>query len=128
MIVRKATQATRWLASLARFCWMQVRLGRGPQSRGAAQPAEDVRQTGVTGNTIFFAQPTAQVPEMMQLPPDEGDLVDSMNILFTRSTQKLDDAEWAQVNRAEYLEMVKLRQKECASFKDVKVDDARAER
>ena len=48
---------------------------------------------------------------MMQLPPDEGDLVDSLNILFTRSTQKLDDAEWAQVNRAEYLELVQLRKK-----------------
>ena len=63
----------------------------------------------------------------MQLPPDEGNLADSMNILFTRSTQKLDDAEWAQVSRTEYLEMVKLRQKTCASFKDVKVDDARAQ-
>ena len=65
---------------------------------------------------------------MMQLPPDEGDLVDSLNILFTRSTQKLDDAEWAQVNRAEYLELVQLRKKECASFEHVKIDNERAER
>ena len=95
-----ATQGTRWLASLGRFCWKQVRLGRGPKASGAAQPADDSRQTGVTGNTIFFAQPTAQVPDMMTLPPAEGDLIESFNILFTRSTYKLDDAEWAQVNRA----------------------------
>ena len=61
MLVRNTTEATRWLSSLGRFCWKQVRLGRGPQSKGAAQPGEDNRQTGVTGNTIFFAQPTAQV-------------------------------------------------------------------
>ena len=91
-----------------------MRLGRGPQSRGAAHPGEDNRQTGVAGNTIFFAQPTAQVPDMMQLPPEEGDLVDSVNILFTRSTQQLDDAEWAQVNRAEYLELIQLRKKRSA--------------
>ena len=64
LIVRNASRATHWLASLGRFCWKQVRLGRGPPSSGAAQPADDVRQTGVSGNTIFFAQPTAEVPSM----------------------------------------------------------------
>ena len=101
MIVRKATQATRWLASLARFCWKQVRLGSGPQSRGAAQPAEDVRQTGVTGNTIFFAQPSASIPSMEVLPSEDG-LLNFLNILFTRSTYNLSDAQWAQVPRAQY--------------------------
>ena len=129
LLVRYATRATHWLASRARFCWKQVRLGRGPPSRGAAQPAdaEDVRQTGVTGNTIFFAQPTAQVPRLT-MPPDEGDFLESLNIMFTKNTQHLDDADWAQVNRAEYLEILKLRKRECASYKDVVVDDAKAER
>ena len=61
LLVRNASLATHWLSSLGRFCWKQVRLGRGPSSSGSAQPAEDVRQTGVSGNTIFFAQPTAEV-------------------------------------------------------------------
>jgi hypothetical protein len=127
LLVRNATRATHWLSCLGRFCWKQVRLGRGPPSSGAAQPAEDVRQTGVTGNTIFFAQPTAEVPSMT-LPPDEDALLDSLNILFTKSTQHLDDAEWAQVNRAEYLEIINLRKRECASFSHAVVDDAKAER
>ena len=78
--------ATHWLSSLGRFCWKQVRLGRAPSSTGAAQPAEDVRQTGVSGNTIFFAQPTAEVPRMT-MPPDEGDFLNSLNVLFTKNTQ-----------------------------------------
>ena len=127
LLVRNASRATHWLSSLGRFCWKQVRLGRGPSSSGAAQPAGDVRQTGVNGNTIFFAQPTAEVPRMT-MPPDEGDFLNSLNVLFTKNTQSLDDAEWAQVNRAEYLQIAKLRKQECASFKDVVVDDAKAER
>ena len=107
-LVRNASRATHWLSSLGRFCWKQVRLGRGPSSSGAAQPAGDVRQTGVSGNTIFFAQPTAEVPRMT-MPPDEGDFLNSLNVLFTKNTQRLDDAEWAQVNRAEYLQIATLR-------------------
>ena len=64
----------------------------------------------------------------MTMPPDEGDFLNSLNVLFTKNTQRLDDAEWAQVNRAEYLQIAKLRKQECASFKDVVVDDAKAER
>ena len=64
----------------------------------------------------------------MTLPPDEGDFLNSLNVLFTKNTQRLDDAEWAQVNRAEYLQIAKLRKQECASFKDVVVDEAKAER
>ena len=66
LLVRNASRATHMLSSLGRFCWKQVRLGRGPSSSGAAQPAEDVRQTGVNGNTIFFAQPTAEGPRIQQ--------------------------------------------------------------
>ena len=127
LLVRNASRATHWLSSLGRFCWKQVRLGRGLSSSGAAQPAEDVRQTGVNGNTIFFAQPTAEVPRLT-MPPDEGDFLNSLNVLFTKNTQRLEDAEWAQLNRAEYLQIVKRRKQECASFKDVVVDDAKAER
>ena len=57
-------------------------------------------------------------------PPDEDEFLNSLNILFTKSTEKLENAEWAQVNRDEYLEIVKLRKKECASFQHVVVDDA----
>eukprot|EP00959_Pyramimonas_sp_CCMP1952_P428926 8983583-Pyramimonas_sp.AAC.1 len=50
--VRGASKATKMLAPIGRRCWKQVRLGEG---------APDVRQKGVTGNTILFAQPTADI-------------------------------------------------------------------
>ena len=88
--VREASKATKMLASLGRCCWKQVRLGKG---------APDVQQKGISGNTIFFAQPTADIPSMEQ-PPLVNALVDYMSIIFTRSLQTLQNAWWATVKRA----------------------------
>jgi len=52
--VRNASTATKALAALGRCCWKQVRLGR------REDPA--VQETGLTANSIFLAQPTADVP------------------------------------------------------------------
>ena len=57
--VREASQATHMLASAGRCCWKQLRLGR------PGDPT--VQEKALTGNTIFFAQPTANVPSM-ELP------------------------------------------------------------
>ena len=65
-----------------------MRLGKG---------APDVQQKGITGNTILFAQPTADVASM-ELPPAPDALVDSLNIAFSRSTRDLRKAEWATIN------------------------------
>ena len=43
-----ASEATKTLASLGRYCMKQVCFGRG-------EP--DMQQKGIAGNTIFFAQP-----------------------------------------------------------------------
>ena len=90
--VRAASRALKMLASIGRCCWKQIRLGKG---------APDVQQKGIVGNTIFFAQPTADIPSM-DLPPPVNALVDSISIIFTRSLQCLKNAWWATVNRAEY--------------------------
>ena len=82
--VREASKATKMLASLGRCCWKQVRLGKG---------IPDVQQKGISGNTIFFAQPTAAIPSMEHSPPVNA-LVDYMSIIFTRSTQTLQNAWW----------------------------------
>ena len=82
--VRNASKATKMLASIGRCCWRQVRLGKG---------APDVQQKGITGNTILFAQPTADIASM-ELPPAPDALVDSLNIAFSRSTTDLRKAEW----------------------------------
>ena len=100
--VRAASKATKMLASIGRCCWKQVRLGKG---------APDVQQKGISGNTILFAQPTADIPSM-ELPPAPDALVDSLNIAFARSTQDLSQAYyanyWATVKRTEYMRIVRL--------------------
>ena len=114
--VRETTEATRTLLSLGRPCWKQVRLGKGKP---------DVQQTGVRGNTIFFAQPTADVPSM-ELPPPTDALIDSFNIIVTRTVQDLRYATWAVVKREEYLTIARRRQKECPVFAHAIVQEEEA--
>ena len=95
--VREASLATKMLASLGRCCWEQVRLGRH------SDPA--VQEKALTGNTIFFAQPTADVPSM-ELPPPADALVDSLNVIFTRSLHDLSKAEWASVDREQHMRII----------------------
>ena len=74
----------------------------------------------MTGNTIFLAQPTADLPSM-ELPPPPDALVDSVNIIFARSRHDLSKAEWAQVDRQEYMRIIKERQQQCPAFSHVQV-------
>ena len=110
--VREASLATKMLASLGRCCWKQVRLGR----RG--DPA--VQEKALTGNTIFFAQPTADLPSM-ELPPPADALVDSFNVIFTRSLDDLRKAEWANVDRDQYMRIITERHLQCPAFSHVQV-------
>ena len=102
------------LASLGRCCWKQVRLGRASE--------ETQQQKGLIGNTIFFAQPTAEVPSM-ELPPAPDGLVDTVNIILTRSVDDLRHAEWATVKRSEYMRIVRERKAQCPVFSEVKLAD-----
>ena len=108
--VREASQATKMLASLGRCCWKQIRLGR------QGDPA--VQEQALTGNTIFFAQPTADVPSM-ELPPPLDALVDSLNVIYTRNMHDLSKAEWAVVNREQYMRLVRERKQCCPVFSNV---------
>ena len=110
--VREASTATKVLASLGRCCWKQVRLGR--------REDPGVQETGLTANSIFLAQPTADVPSM-EMPPPPDALVDSFNVVFTRSLDELSKAEWARVNRQEYMRIVTERQFQCPAFSNITV-------
>ena len=109
--VRAGSKATKMLASIGRCCWKQVRLGKG---------APDVQQKGINGNTILFAQPTANI-SFMELPPPTDALVDTMNIAFARNTHDLSRAYWATVKRSEYMQIVQERKQQCATFAEVSV-------
>ena len=111
--VRGASKATKMLASLGRCCWKQVRLGKG---------APDAQQKGIAGNTILFAQPTTDIPSM-ELPPAPDALVDSLNIVFSGAHHNLGKAYWATVSRAEYMQIVRERKQQCATFSQVSVRD-----
>ena len=110
--VREASLATKMLASLGRCCWKQVRLGRH------SDPA--VQEKALTGNTIFFAQPTADVPSM-EMPPPPDAFVDSLNVIFTRSLHDLSKAEWASVDREQYMRIIQERKLQCPAFSNVQV-------
>ena len=84
----------------------------------AGDPA--VQEKALAGNTIFFAQPTADVPSM-ELPPPPDALVDSLNVIFARNLHDLSKAEWAIVNRDEYLKIVRERKQHCPVFADVSI-------
>ena len=112
--MREASTATKEVASLGRCCWRQVRLGR----RG--DPA--VQEIGLTANSIFLAQPTADIATM-ELPPPPDALVDSFNVVFTRSLDDLSQAEWARVNRQAYMQIVTERQLQCPAFSHAKALD-----
>ena len=79
-----------------------------------------VQEKALAGNTIFFAQPTADVPSM-ELPPPPDALVDSLNVIFVRNLDDLSKAEWAIVNRDEYLKIVRERKQHCPVFADVSI-------
>ena len=97
---------------MGRACWKQVRLGR--------REDPGVQETGLTANSIFLAQPTADVPTM-EMPPPPDALVDSFNVVFTRSLDDLSKAEWARVNRQEYMRIVTERKLQCPAFSNIKV-------
>ena len=100
------------LASLGRCCWKQVRLGRH------SNPS--VQEDALTGNTIFFAQPTAGAPSM-ELPPPPDAFVDSLSAIFTRSLHDLSKAEWASVDREQYMRIIEDRKLQCPAFSNVQV-------
>ncbi|MCP4965331.1 MAG: hypothetical protein GY926_08845, partial [bacterium] len=114
--VREASPATKMLASLGRCCYKQIRLGR------QGDPA--LQEKALTGNTIFFAQPTADVPSL-ELPPSLDALVDSLCVIYTRSLHDLSRAEWATVNRTEYMKIVRERRLQCPVFSNVVICDER---
>ena len=101
--VRNASKATHMLSSLARCCHRQIRLGKG---------SPDVQQKGISGNSIFFAQPTAKIPSM-ELPLPDDALVDSLIVSYTHNIHGVPNAEWALANREECMRIVRAQTQCC---------------
>ena len=57
----------------------------------------------------------------MELPPSPDALVDSLNVIFARNLNDRSKAEWAIVNRDEYLKIARERKQHCPVFADVSI-------
>ena len=57
----------------------------------------------------------------MELPPPTDAFVDSLNAIFTRSLHDLSKAEWATVDRKDYMRIIEERKLQCPAFSNVQV-------
>ena len=62
----------------------------------------------------------------LELPPPLDALVDSLNIIFTRSLHDLSKAEWATVKREDYMRIVRERKQQCPAFANVVIREDEA--
>ncbi len=68
----------------------------------------------------------ADVLPSVQLLFCQDALVDSLNVIFTRSLHDLSKAEWAIVNREEYMRIVRERKAQCPVFSEVEICEQEA--
>ena len=108
-LFKEATLASRMLASSARLIMRQLFLGRG---------AQDEVHKGMTGNTMFIAQPS---PSYEQVLPNMSMLTEGMVILFCNSIDDVTRAQMLVVNREQYRGMVQHRQKVCPVFANTRI-------
>ena len=115
--VRDASKATTRLAAVGRARMTQTRLGcrRDPAAQEAA----------LAGNTILFAQPTADVPSM-GLPPPTVTLVDSSTVIFAHTIHDLSKAEWALVDREVFMRIARGRTECCPCFAGASISEGLA--
>ena len=111
-LFREASLATRILASSARLIMRQLFLGRGP---------DDEVHKGMSGNPMLIAQPS---PTYDQVLPNLSALNDRMVVIFCRSLDDVSKAPMLFVNREQYREMVRHRQKVCPTFAKSTIDEA----
>ena len=107
------TLGARLLLSKGRPCWRKLILGRG---------AEEDLQKGISGNTILLAQARPQAQDIC--PPRTEDVQESLVVLFAKSINDVRGAQALMVDKAKYLECLRLRKRVCAEFADVLVDEA----
>ena len=113
--------AARMLLGQARVLYRKVVLNK-KHGRDAVEV-----QHGLQGNTTFIAQPkTSAIVKV--LPPPMEDIGDQLQVIFSTCRQDVAKAKPLQVPRSLYLECARLRQERCPLFRDVEIDEVRAER
>ena len=112
------SRAMQWMLSLGRPCIQQIRVGSGDP---------DFKEKANIGNTIFLAQPSAELSGMV-MPPHPEFLMDVVTIAFAKDATHLENAYWAQVRREDYLKCINLRKQVNPVFQaNVKVDESLAQ-
>ena len=96
--------------------WRKLILGKG----AAAE-----QESGISGNSILLAQAR---PDHLaaSLPPLAEQLQDTFVVLFARSIDDVSKAKMLVVNRKHYIELVRTRQRVCAAYADIPLDEERA--
>ena len=57
----------------------------------------------------------------MELLPAHDALVETLNVVFSGAAHNLSKAHWATVKRAEYMQIVRERKQQCATFSEVSI-------
>ena len=78
-------------------------------------------QKGTTGNHLIISQPS---PTYDQVLPNIANVSEGLVVLFCKSVDDVTKAEMLVVNREDYREMVRHRQKVCPTFANTKIDEA----
>ena len=116
----RSLPATKMLLGQGRVLYRKVVL-----NKKHGREAVDL-QHGLQGNTTFVAQPkTSEIQKV--LPPPMDVVGETLQVIFSVSRQDVAKAAPLQVPRNLYLECAKLRQERCPLYRDVMVDEQRAQ-
>ncbi|CAK8992166.1 unnamed protein product [Durusdinium trenchii] len=74
---------------------------------------------GLVGNTILLAQAEAKTTQIL---PSLNKVLDQLVIVFTRSVEEVKTCKALTVNRAEFVDCLRLRKKHCPVFFDTDID------
>ena len=116
----RSLPATKMLLGQGRVLYRKVVL-----NKKHGREAVDL-QHGLQGNTTFVAQPkTSEIQKV--LPPPMDVVGETLQVIFSVSRQDVAKAAPLQLPRNLYLECAKLRQERCPLYRDVMVDEQRAQ-
>lgn len=109
-LYQKLTLGTKLLLGKGRPVMRQIFLGPSTAKES---------YKGLVGNTILLAQAEAKTTQIL---PSLNKVLDQLVIVFTRSVEEVKTCKALTVNRAEFVDCLRLRKKHCPVFFDTDID------